>query len=38
MKADEFEHFGSCAVTLRQFLAAGLDALVRDIIVPDPTK
>lgn len=40
MTADEFESFGSCAVTLRQFLAADadLDALVRDVIVPDPLR
>lgn len=40
MTAEEFEDFGSCRITLRQFLAADadLDALVRDIIVPDPTK
>jgi len=40
MTVDEFEDFGSCRTTLRQFLAADadLDAFVRDIIVPDPTK
>lgn len=38
MSVDEFEDFGSCRTTLRQFLAADadLDALVRDIILPDP--
>ena len=36
MTIDEFEHFGACVVTLRQFLEADaqLDALVRDVIVP----
>jgi transaldolase len=40
MTVDEFEDFGSCRLTMRQFLAADadLDSLVRDIIVPDPTK
>lgn len=40
MVVEEFEDFGSSRTTLRQFLAADadLDALVRDIIVPDPTK
>jgi transaldolase len=40
MTVQEFESFGSCALTLRQFLAADadLDALVRDIVVPAPTK
>jgi transaldolase len=40
MAVEEFEDFGSYRTTLRQFLAADadLDALVRDIIVPDPTK
>jgi transaldolase len=39
LTAEEFEDFGSCRLTLRQFLAADadLDSLVRDIIVPDPT-
>lgn len=39
MAVEEFEEFGSCRLTLRQFLAADadLDALVRDILVPDPT-
>jgi transaldolase len=38
MTIEEFEDFGSCRATLRQFLAADadLDALVRDIIVPAP--
>ena len=38
MDVDEFDGFGSCRTTMRQFLAADadLDALVRDIIVPDP--
>ena len=38
MTAPEFEDFGSCRLTLRQFLAADadLDALVRDIVVPTP--
>ncbi|QTE31292.1 transaldolase family protein [Pengzhenrongella sicca] len=38
MTTDEFEHYGSCSTTLRQFLAADadLDSLVRDIIVPAP--
>ena len=38
MTTDEFEDFGACRLTLRQFLAADadLDALVRDILVPDP--
>jgi len=36
MTIDEFERFGACVVTLRQFLEADaqLDALVRDVIVP----
>ena len=36
MAVDEFEAFGACRTTLRQFLAADadLDALVRDLIVP----
>lgn len=40
MTPEEFEDFGATRTTLRQFLAsvADLDALVRDIIVPDPTK
>lgn len=40
MTAPEFENFGSSRLTLRQFLAADadLDALVRDILVPAPTK
>jgi transaldolase len=40
MDVDEFDGFGSCRTTMRQFLAADadLDALVRDIIVPDPTN
>ena len=40
MDVDGFEDFGACRIPLRQFLAADadLDALVRDIIVPDPTK
>ena len=40
MDVDEFDSFGSCRTTMRQFLAADadLDALVRDIIVPDPTN
>ncbi|HEY8721339.1 transaldolase family protein [Pengzhenrongella sp.] len=40
MTIEEFEDFGSVRVTLRQFLAADadLDSLVRDIIVPDPTR
>jgi transaldolase len=40
MTVQEFESFGSCRLTLRQFLAADadLDALVRDIVVPAPTK
>ena len=40
MAVEEFEDFGSSRTTLRQFLAADadLDSLVRDIIVPDPTK
>lgn len=39
MAVEEFEDFGSYRVTLRQFLGADadLDALVRDIIVPEPT-
>ena len=38
MTVEEFEDFGSCRLTMRQFLAADadLDALVRDIIVPAP--
>ena len=38
MTAPQFEDFGSCRLTLRQFLAADadLDALVRDIVVPTP--
>ena len=40
MTAPEFEDFGSCRLTLRQFLAAyaDLDALVRDIVVPAPAN
>ena len=40
MTVEEFEDFGSCRVTMRQFLAADadLDSLVRDIIVPAPTR
>jgi transaldolase len=40
MTAEEFEDFGSCRITLRQFLAADadLDALVRDIILPAPQQ
>ena len=40
MTVEEFEDFGSSRTTLRQFLAADadLDSLVRDIIMPDPTK
>src|SRR5665648_193297 len=40
MAVEEFEDFGSSRTTLRQFLAADadLDSLVRDIIMPDPTK
>jgi len=36
MTIDEFERFGACVLTLRQFLEADaqLDSLVRDIIVP----
>jgi len=39
MAVEEFEEFGSYRVTLRQFLGANadLDALVRDIIVPEPS-
>lgn len=38
MTIDEFEDFGACRRTLRQFLEASatLDALVRDILVPEP--
>ena len=38
MSVEEFEDFGATRKTLRQFLAADadLDALVRNIIVPDP--
>jgi len=34
----EFDHFGATLRTLRQFLAANneLEALVRDVVVPDP--
>lgn len=38
MSIDEFETFGATRATLRQFLTADadLDALVRDVLVPDP--
>ena len=38
MAVEEFETFGATRKTLRQFLAADadLDALVRDVLVPDP--
>jgi transaldolase len=40
MTAPEFEDFGSCRLTLRQFLAADadLDSLVREIGVPAAAK
>ncbi|WP_448074034.1 transaldolase family protein [Georgenia yuyongxinii] len=40
MIPDEFESFGATRVTLRQFLAADadLDALVRDVLVPNPLE
>ena len=36
----EFDTFGATRRTLRQFLAAAadLDALVRDVLLPDPDK
>jgi transaldolase len=40
MTVEEFESFGATRRTLRQFLAANadLEALVRDVVVPDPDK
>ena len=40
MTAAEFQDFGATRKTLRQFLAscAELEALVRDVLLPDPEK
>jgi transaldolase len=40
MAVDEFESFGATRRTLRQFLAAcaDLESVVRDVLLPDPSK
>jgi transaldolase len=40
LSVDDFDTFGATRRTLRQFLAAAadLDALVRDVLLPDPDK
>jgi transaldolase len=40
MTVGEFDAFGATRRTLRQFLTANtdLEALVRDVVVPDPNK
>jgi transaldolase len=40
MTVDEFDSFGATLRTLRQFLAANadLEAVVRDVVVPNPDK
>jgi transaldolase len=40
MAPEEFDAFGATRRTMRQFLAANndLEALVRDVLVPNPDK